>query len=80
MQYSQANTLADAIFPRLKSDARWAALARDLALMAGFAGFVALFAQIQVRLPWTPVPITGQTFAVLVTGGTLGAWRGAGVA
>jgi biotin transport system substrate-specific component len=31
-----------------------------------------------VRLPWTAVPITGQTFAVLVTGGTLGAWRGAG--
>jgi biotin transport system substrate-specific component len=31
-----------------------------------------------VRLPWTTVPITGQTFAVLVTGGALGAWRGAG--
>jgi len=46
--------------------------------MAGFAAFVALFAQIQVRLPWTTVPITGQTFAVLVAGGALGMWRGAG--
>src|SRR3972149_3392811 len=31
-----------------------------------------------IRLPWTTVPITGQTFAVLVTGGALGARRGAG--
>jgi biotin transport system substrate-specific component len=46
--------------------------------MAGFAGFVALCAQIAVRLPWTTVPITGQTFAVLVTGGALGARRGVG--
>jgi biotin transport system substrate-specific component len=46
--------------------------------MVGFAGLVAVCAQIAVRLPWTTVPITGQTFAVLVTGGALGAWRGAG--
>lgn len=46
--------------------------------MVGFAFFVALCAQIAMRLPWTTVPITGQTFAVLVTGGALGAWRGAG--
>lgn len=46
--------------------------------MVGFAGFVALCAQIAVRLPWTTVPITGQTFAVLVTGGALGLRRGAG--
>ncbi|HZP25949.1 MAG TPA: biotin transporter BioY [Dehalococcoidia bacterium] len=73
-----ALTLADAVFPRLRSDSRAAVLARDLALMTGFAGFVALCAQIVVLLPWTTVPITGQTFAVLVTGGALGAWRGAG--
>ncbi|HXG36227.1 MAG TPA: biotin transporter BioY, partial [Dehalococcoidia bacterium] len=73
-----ALTLADAVFPRISADSRVAALARDIALMAGFAGFVALCAQIVVLLPWTTVPITGQTFAVLVTGGALGAWRGAG--
>jgi biotin transport system substrate-specific component len=78
MQGSQTLTLADAVFPRVESDSRLAAWARDFALMAGFAALIAIFAQIQVRLPWTPVPITGQTFAVLVAGGALGAWRGAG--
>ena len=78
MQRTEALTLADAVFPRIQPDRRVAALARDIALMVGFAGFVALFAQIAVRTPWTTVPITGQTFAVLVTGGALGAWRGAG--
>ena len=76
--YTDALTLADAVFPRVQTDSRIAALARDIALMVSFAGFVALFAQIAVRLPWTTVPITGQTFAVLVAGGALGAWRGAG--
>jgi biotin transporter BioY len=78
MQTTQPLTLADAVFPRIESDSRVFVWARDLALMAGFAALVALFAQIQVRLPWTPVPITGQTFAVLLAGGALGAWRGAG--
>src|SRR5262249_21401289 len=32
-------------------------------------------AQIEIRLPWTPVPITGQTFAVLLSGAVLGARR-----
>lgn len=78
MQSSRATTLADAIFPRFGSDERALALARDFALMVGFAALVALVAQIQVRLPWTTVPITGSTFGVLVAGGALGAWRGAG--
>ena len=78
MQRTEALTLADAVFPRIQPDSRVAALARDIALMVGFAGFVALCAQIAVRTPWTTVPITGQTFAVLVAGGSLGMWRGAG--
>lgn len=53
-------------------------MARNVALMVGFALFVAICAQVVVRLPWTTVPITGQTFAVLVAGAALGAWRGAG--
>jgi len=32
-------------------------------------------AQLEVRLPWTPVPVTGQTFAVLLCGVVLGARR-----
>ena len=50
---------------------------RDVALVVGFSLLVAVFAQIVIRLPFTPVPITGQTLAVLLTGGALGAWRGA---
>ena len=46
--------------------------------MVGFSFLVAAFAQIAIRLPFTPVPITGQTLAVLLTGGALGARRGAG--
>jgi biotin transport system substrate-specific component len=69
-------TLADAAWPRMGVWGRDAL--RELALVVGFAGFVALCAQMAVRLPWTTVPITGQTFAVLVTGGALGARRGAG--
>ena len=38
---------------------------------------VAVCAQIKVNLPFTPVPITGQTFAVLTVGGLLGARLGA---
>ena len=75
---SNVNTLADAIFPIPRAGRLEQRLAREAILILGFAGFVAICAQIAVRLPWTAVPITGQTFAVLVTGGTLGAWRGAG--
>jgi biotin transport system substrate-specific component len=52
-------------------------LARDGALVAGFAVFTALFAQIRIDLGFTPVPITGQTFAVLLAGAALGWRRGA---
>ncbi len=43
-------------------------------LVAGFALFTALMAQIEFPLWFTPVPITGQTFAVLLAGAALG-WR-----
>jgi biotin transporter BioY len=71
-------TLADALFPRIETDSHVAVWARDLALMLSFAALVAISAQIQVRLPWTTVPITGQTFGALVSGGALGMRRGAG--
>src|SRR5438874_1842840 len=78
LEQTEHLTLADAIFPAIGKDSRAVSIGRDVALMVGFAAFVALFAQFQVRLPWTPVPVTGQTFAVLVAGGALGALRGAG--
>jgi biotin transporter BioY len=37
---------------------------------------VALFARLAITLPFTPVPITGQTYAVLLVGAALGSRRG----
>jgi len=52
-------------------------LLKDALLVLGGSLFVALTAQIAIPLPWTPVPITGQTFGVLLIGMLLGPWRGA---
>ena len=52
-------------------------LARDAALVIGACLFTALLAQVKIPLGFTPVPITGQTFAVLLVGATLGSHRGA---
>lgn len=46
-------------------------------LIFGASVVTALAAQIAVPLPWTPVPITGQTFAVVLSGAVLGARRAA---
>jgi biotin transport system substrate-specific component len=48
---------------------------RDVTLVAGGALFTALCAQIVIHLGFTPVPLTGQTFAVLAVGGALGSRR-----
>lgn len=50
-------------------------LAMNTALVVGGAALTAGAAQISI--PMWPVPITGQTFAVLLVGTTLGMWRGA---
>lgn len=52
-------------------------LLRDVLVVLGFAGLVGLSAQFSIRLPFTPVPITGQTFAVLLGGLAVGTRRGA---
>ena len=65
--------LADAVIP--VSD-RTRRIARDVALVVGGCLFTALLAQVKIPLGFTPVPITGQTFAVLLVGATLGSWRG----
>jgi biotin transport system substrate-specific component len=49
---------------------------RDVALVVGGAAFTGLAAQIAVPVPGSPVPVTGQTFAALLVGTTLGASRG----
>ena len=47
-----------------------------LLVLAG-SGLIALSAWIAVPLPFSPVPVTAQTFAVLLVGSALGARRGA---
>ncbi|MDY7102438.1 MAG: biotin transporter BioY [Actinomycetota bacterium] len=59
-------TIVDAVWTRSRT--------RDLALVVGAALLTAAAAQIRIPIPGTPVPVTGQTFAVLVTGAALG-WR-----
>lgn len=46
----------------------------SILLVVAAAALTALAAQWRIYLPFTPVPITGQTFAVLLTGAALG-WK-----
>jgi biotin transport system substrate-specific component len=62
--------------PRVLADAIPGSVARDIVLVLGGAAFVGLAAQVVIPLPFTPVPITGQTFAVLMVGAALGTVRG----
>jgi biotin transport system substrate-specific component len=65
---SRTLTLADAALPR-------AGVLQNAALVVLASLLTAAAAQAEIRLPWTPVPITGQTFAVLLSGVVLGARR-----
>ncbi len=58
--------LAARVVPRSKTSA--------VVLTIAFAALTALAAQWRFYLPFTPIPITGQTFAVLLSGAALG-WR-----
>jgi len=49
---------------------------KKLALALGMACLIGLVAQIRIIIPWSPVPVTGQTFAVLLAGVLLGRWWG----
>lgn len=64
--------LADLV-PGLRSRA----LVRSAVLVVAFALLTAALAQVQISLGFTPVPITGQTLAVLLAGTSLGMTRGA---
>lgn len=46
--------------------------ALDLAAATAFAALTGLGARVQVHLPFTPVPVTGQVFCVLLAGAALG--------
>jgi len=60
----------------LSPQTRLYSLVYDITLILGGSLAVALLAQVAVPLPFTPVPITGQTLGVLLIGALLGRWRG----
>jgi biotin transport system substrate-specific component len=62
--------------PRTLADAIPGGLVRDVALVAGGAVVVGLSAQVFVPLPFTPIPLSLQTLAVLLVGSALGSVRG----
>jgi biotin transport system substrate-specific component len=53
------------------------AITQKIALALGVAAATGLLAQVRFYLPWTAVPVTGQTFAVLLAGVLLGGGWGA---
>jgi len=66
---TQAATLRLAVVPRT-------GLLTDALLVCAGAAFVALCAQVSIHLGFTPVPITLQTFAVLLVGAAYGTLLG----
>jgi biotin transport system substrate-specific component len=67
---TSAATLRLAVLPRT-------GLLTDALLVLAGTAFVALAAQVSIPLGFTPVPLTGQTFAVVLVGAALGSVRGA---
>jgi biotin transport system substrate-specific component len=69
-------TIADFLVP-IRVGERLSSTARHVGLVIAGAIVVALAAQISILIPGNPVPVTAQTFAVLLVGGALGFRRGA---
>ncbi len=67
--YTKAETLTSVALAPLD-------FVRSTALVVGFSLLTALSAQVAIPLPWTPVPVTLQTFAVLLAGALLGSRLG----
>jgi biotin transport system substrate-specific component len=63
---------------RVMIEAVWlkSGVGREVALMLGGSLLIALAAQLRGVLPFSPVPMTGQTFAVLLLGALYGSMRG----
>lgn len=68
-------TIGDFLIPVAVSE-RLGSRLRHLALVIAGALFIALSANLSIPVPGSPVPVTGQTFAVLLVGGALGYRRG----
>ena len=62
-------SLRTAVFPRSSA-------LTEAVFVVGGIGFISLLAQISIPVPGSPVPVTGQTLAVLLIGTTYGARLG----
>jgi biotin transport system substrate-specific component len=70
-------TPSTAAVPRpVLADALPGARVRDVLIVIAGALLTAACAQISIKIPGSPVPLTGQTFAVVLVGAGLGARRG----
>ncbi|HEV8545477.1 MAG TPA: biotin transporter BioY [Candidatus Limnocylindrales bacterium] len=68
-------TIADFLVP-IRVGERMGVRVRNIALIVIGAVLIYLTARISIPIPGSPVPITGQTFGVLLVGGALGFRRG----
>ncbi len=68
-------TIGDFLVP-IRVGERLSTRTRHLVLVVAGALLIYLSAQVAIKLPDSPVPITGQTFGVLLIGGALGFRRG----
>ena len=76
MAISPGSTLADYLVPSSRSS-RSLNLLKDALLVVGFNLLLILSARLSIHLWFTPVPITLQTFVVMLSGAALGSRRGA---
>jgi biotin transport system substrate-specific component len=68
-------TLADFLVP-IRIGERMGVRVRNIALIVIGALLIYLTARLAIPVPGSPVPVTGQTFGVLLVGGALGFRRG----
>jgi biotin transport system substrate-specific component len=76
MAISPGSTLADYLVPSSRSS-RSLNVLKDVLLVVGFNLLLILGARLSIHLWFTPVPITLQTFVVMLAGAALGSRRGA---
>jgi biotin transport system substrate-specific component len=68
--------IADVLRPGFARQTALSTFAYDLALIAAGSALIALSAQVAIPLTFSPVPVTGQTFGVLLVASLLGRMRG----
>jgi biotin transport system substrate-specific component len=68
-------TIGDFLVP-IRVGERMSSRTRHAALIVAGALLIALSANLSIPVPGSPIPVTGQTFAVLLVGGALGFRRG----